>query len=227
MSNIQFNLCTTFPGLLQTYHESLYDLITTYDLYLSYKRRQMSLLFNLLFSSAELPSINKLELSWMVLQNSIMTKNQQLWVYRRILNETMTTMITLGYISKKQLFELNHCIVLELQQVEDKFEDLIESETKDDNTSNDRNVITTTTINDDNEDENDRCFELLLLDKQPELFRDILNLHNSLISKYYVVQRQNNSHKNNNNNNNLQQQYTKKMCVYLIQFNSIWCLVLV
>ena len=90
----------------------------------------MSLLFNLLFSSAELPSINKLELSWMVLQNSIMTKNQQLWVYRRILNETMTTMITLGYISKKQLFELNHCIVLELQQVEDKFEDLIESETK-------------------------------------------------------------------------------------------------
>lgn len=74
MSNIQFNLCTTFPGLLQTYHESLYDLITTYDLYLSYKRRQMSLLFNLLFSSAELPSINKLELSWMVLQNSIMTK---------------------------------------------------------------------------------------------------------------------------------------------------------
>ena len=184
-----------FPGLLQTYHESLYDLITTNDLYLSYKRRQMSLLFNLLFSSAELPSINKLELSWMVLQNSIMTKNQQLWVYRRILNETMTTMITLGYISKKQLFELNHCIVLELQQVEDKFEDLIESETKDDNTSNDRNVITTTTINDDNEDENDRCFELLLLDKQPELFRDILNLHNSLISKYYVVQRQNNSHK--------------------------------
>ena len=216
MSNIQFNLCTTFPGLLQTYHESLYDLITTNDLYLSYKRRQMSLLFNLLFSSAELPSINKLELSWMVLQNSIMTKNQQLWVYRRILNETMTTMITLGYISKKQLFELNHCIVLELQQVEDKFEDLIESETKDDNTSNDRNVITTTTINDDNEDENDRCFELLLLDKQPELFRDILNLHNSLISKYYVVQRQNNSHKNNNNNNNTcSRSSIQRKCVYI------------
>lgn len=216
MSNIQFNLCTTFPGLLQTYHESLYDLITTYDLYLSYKKRQMSLLFNLLFSSAELPSINKLELSWMVLQNSIMTKNQQLWVYRRILNETMTTMITLGYISKKQLFELNHCIVLELQQVEDKFEDLIESETKDDNTSNDRNVITTTTINDDNEDENDRCFELLLLDKQPELFRDILNLHNSLISKYYVVQRQNNSHKNNSNNNNTcSRSSIQRKCVYI------------
>lgn len=216
MSNIQFNSCTTFPGLLQTYHESLYDLITTYDLYLSYKRRQMSLLFNLLFSSAELPSINKLELSWMVLQNSIMTKNQQLWVYRRILNETMTTMITLGYISKKQLFELNHCIVLELQQVEDKFEDLIESETKDDNTSNDRNVITTTTINDDNEDENDRCFELLLLDKQPELFRDILNLHNSLISKYYVVQRQNNSHKNNSNNNNTcSRSSIQRKCVYI------------
>lgn len=216
MSNIQFNLCTTFPGLLQTYHESLYDLITTYDLYLSYKRRQMSLLFNLLFSSAELPSINKLELSWMVLQNSIMTKNQQLWVYRRILNETMTTMITLGYISKKQLFELNHCIVLELQQVEDKFEDLIESETEDDNTSNDRNVITTTTINDDNEDENDRCFELLLLDKQPELFRDILNLHNSLISKYYVVQRQNNSHKNNSNNNNTcSRSSIQRKCVYI------------
>ena len=216
MSNIQFNLCTTFPGLLQTYHESLYDLITTYDLYLSYKRRQMSLLFNLLFSSGELPSINKLELSWMVLQNSIMTKNQQLWVYRRILNETMTTMITLGYISKKQLFELNHCIVLELQQVEDKFEDLIESETKDDNTSNDRNVITTTTINDDNEDENDRCFELLLLDKQPELFRDILNLHNSLISKYYVVQRQNNSHKNNSNNNNTcSRSSIQRKCVYI------------
>lgn len=216
MSNIQFNLCTTFPGLLQTYHESLYDLITTYDLYLSYKRRQMSLLFNLLFSSAELPSINKLELSWMVLQNSIMTKNQQLWVYRRILNETMTTMITLGYISKKQLFELNHCIVLELQQVEDKFEDLIESETEDDNTSNDRNVITTTTINDDNEDENDRCFELLLLDKQPELFRDILNLHNSLISKYYVVQRQNNSHKNNSNNNNTcSRNSIQRKCVYI------------
>ena len=216
MSNIQFNLCTTFPGLLQTYHESLYDLITTYDLYLSYKRRQMSLLFNLLFSSAELPSINKLELSWMVLQNSIMTKNQQLWVYRRILNETMTTMITLGYISKKQLFELNHCIVLELQQVEDKFEDLIESETKDDNTSNDRNVITTTTINDDNEDENDRCFELLLLDKQPELFRDILNLHNSLISKYYVVQRQNNSHKNNSSNNNTcSRNSIQRKCVYI------------
>lgn len=216
MSNIQFNLCTTFPGLLQTYHESLYDLITTYDLYLSYKRRQMSLLFNLLFSSAELPSINKLELSWMVLQNSIMTKNQQLWVYRRILNETMTTMITLGYISKKQLFELNHCIVLELQQVEDKFEDLIESETEDDNTSNDRNVITTTTINDDNEDENDRCFELLLLDKQPELFRDILNLHNSLISKYYVVQRQNNSHKNNSNNNNTcSSSSIQRKCVYI------------
>ena len=216
MSNIQFNLCTTCPGLLQTYHESLYDLITTYDLYLSYKRRQMSLLFNLLFSSAELPSINKLELSWMVLQNSIMTKNQQLWVYRRILNETMTTMITLGYISKKQLFELNHCIVLELQQVEDKFEDLIESETKDDNTSNDRNVITTTTINDDNEDENDRCFELLLLDKQPELFRDILNLHNSLISKYYVVQRQNNSHKNNSNNNNTcSRSSIQRKCVYI------------
>ena len=216
MSNIQFNLCTTFPGLLQTYHESLYDLITTNDLYLSYKRRQMSLLFNLLFSSAELPSINKLELSWMVLQNSIMTKNQQLWVYRRILNETMTTMITLGYISKKQLFELNHCIVLELQQVEDKFEDLIESETKDDNTSNDRNVITTTTINDDNEDENDRCFELLLLDKQPELFRDILNLHNSLISKYYVVQRQNNSHKNNSNNNNTcSRSSIQRKCVYI------------
>lgn len=216
MSNIQFNLCTTFPGLLQTYHESLYDLITTYDLYLSYKKRQMSLLFNLLFSSAELPSINKLELSWMVLQNSIMTKNQQLWVYRRILNETMTTMITLGYISKKQLFELNHCIVLELQQVEDKFEDLIESETKDDNTSNDRNVITTTTINDDNEDENDRCFELLLLDKQPELFRDILNLHNSLISKYYVVQRQNNSHKNNSNNNNTcSRNSIQRKCVYI------------
>ena len=205
-----------FPGLLQTYHESLYDLITTNDLYLSYKRRQMSLLFNLLFSSAELPSINKLELSWMVLQNSIMTKNQQLWVYRRILNETMTTMITLGYISKKQLFELNHCIVLELQQVEDKFEDLIESETKDDNTSNDRNVITTTTINDDNEDENDRCFELLLLDKQPELFRDILNLHNSLISKYYVVQRQNNSHKNNSNNNNTcSRSSIQRKCVYI------------
>ncbi|AOW29129.1 hypothetical protein MG5_03624 [Candida albicans P57072] len=216
MSNIQFNLCTTFPGLLQTYHESLYDLITTYDLYLSYKRRQMSLLFNLLFSSAELPSINKLESSWMVLQNSIMTKNQQLWVYRRILNETMTTMITLGYISKKQLFELNHCIVLELQQVEDKFEDLIESETKDDNTSNDRNVITTTTINDDNEDENDRCFELSLLDKQPELFRDILNLHNSLISKYYVVQRQNNSHKNNSNNNNTcSRSSIQRKCVYI------------
>lgn len=216
MSNIQFNLCTTFPGLLQTYHESLYDLITTYDLYLSYKKRQMSLLFNLLFSSAELPSINKLELSWMVLQNSIMTKNQQLWVYRRILNETMTTMITLGYISKKQLFELNHCIVLELQQVEDKFEDLIESETEDDNTSNDRNVITTTTINDDNEDENDRCFELLLLDKQPELFRDILNLHNSLISKYYVVQRQNNSHKNNSNNNNTcSRNSIQRKCVYI------------
>jgi len=216
MSNIQFNLCTTFPGLLQTYHESLYDLITTYDLYLSYKKRQMSLLFNLLFSSAELPSINKLELSWMVLQNSIMTKNQQLWVYRRILNETMTTMITLGYISKKQLFELNHCIVLELQQVEDKFEDLIESETEDDNTSNDRNVITTTTINDDNEDENDRCFELLLLDKQPELFRDILNLHNSLISKYYVVQRQNNSHKNNSNNNNTcSRSSIQRKCVYI------------
>lgn len=216
MSNIQFNLCTTFPGLLQTYHESLYDLITTYDLYLSYKKRQMSLLFNLLFSSAELPSINKLELSWMVLQNSIMTKNQQLWVYRRILNETMTTMITLGYISKKQLFELNHCIVLELQQVEDKFEDLIESETEDDNTSNDRNVITTTTINDDNEDENDRCFELLLLDKQPELFRDILNLHNSLISKYYVVQRQNNSHKNNSNNNNTcSSSSIQRKCVYI------------
>ncbi|KGU28146.1 hypothetical protein L150_03570 [Candida albicans Ca529L] len=216
MSNIQFNLCTTFPGLLQTYHESLYDLITTYDLYLSYKRRQMSLLFNLLFSSAELPSINKLESSWMVLQNSIMTKNQQLWVYRRILNETMTTMITLGYISKKQLFELNHCIVLELQQVEDKFEDLIESETKDDNTSNDRNVITTTTINDDNEDENDRCFELSLLDKQPELFRDILNLHNSLISKYYVVQRQNNSHKNNSNNNNTcSRNSIQRKCVYI------------
>ena len=176
----------------------------------------MSLLFNLLFSSAELPSINKLELSWMVLQNSIMTKNQQLWVYRRILNETMTTMITLGYISKKQLFELNHCIVLELQQVEDKFEDLIESETKDDNTSNDRNVITTTTINDDNEDENDRCFELLLLDKQPELFRDILNLHNSLISKYYVVQRQNNSHKNNSNNNNTcSRSSIQRKCVYI------------
>ena len=216
MSNIQFNLCTTFPGLLQTYHETLYDLITTYDLYLSYKKRQMSLLFNLLFSSAELPSINKLELSWMVLQNSIMTKNQQLWVYRRILNETMTTMITLGYISKKQLFELNHCIVLELQQVEDKFEDLIESETEDDNTSNDRNVITTTTINDDNEDENDRCFELLLLDKQPELFRDILNLHNSLISKYYVVQRQNNSHKNNSNNNNTcSSSSIQRKCVYI------------
>ncbi|KHC38659.1 hypothetical protein W5O_03630 [Candida albicans Ca6] len=216
MSNIQFNLCTTFPGLLQTYHESLYDLITTYDLYLSYKRRQMSLLFNLLFSSAELPSINKLESSWMVLQNSIMTKNQQLWVYRRILNETMTTMITLGYISKKQLFELNHCIVLELQQVEDKFEDLIESETEDDNTSNDRNVITTTTINDDNEDENDRCFELSLLDKQPELFRDILNLHNSLISKYYVVQRQNNSHKNNSNNNNTcSRNSIQRKCVYI------------
>ncbi|KGQ96632.1 hypothetical protein MG1_03618 [Candida albicans GC75] len=216
MSNIQFNLCTTFPGLLQTYHESLYDLITTYDLYLSYKKRQMSLLFNLLFSSAELPSINKLESSWMVLQNSIMTKNQQLWVYRRILNETMTTMITLGYISKKQLFELNHCIVLELQQVEDKFEDLIESETEDDNTSNDRNVITTTTINDDNEDENDRCFELSLLDKQPELFRDILNLHNSLISKYYVVQRQNNSHKNNSNNNNTcSRNSIQRKCVYI------------
>ncbi|KGU07822.1 hypothetical protein MEQ_03582 [Candida albicans P87] len=216
MSNIQFNLCTTFPGLLQTYHESLYDLITTYDLYLSYKKRQMSLLFNLLFSSAELPSINKLESSWMVLQNSIMTKNQQLWVYRRILNETMTTMITLGYISKKQLFELNHCIVLELQQVEDKFEDLIESETEDDNTSNDRNVITTTTINDDNEDENDRCFELSLLDKQPELFRDILNLHNSLISKYYVVQRQNNSHKNNSNNNNTcSRSSIQRKCVYI------------
>ncbi|KGQ86614.1 hypothetical protein MEO_03562 [Candida albicans P94015] len=216
MSNIQFNLCTTFPGLLQTYHESLYDLITTYDLYLSYKKRQMSLLFNLLFSSAELPSINKLESSWMVLQNSIMTKNQQLWVYRRILNETMTTMITLGYISKKQLFELNHCIVLELQQVEDKFEDLIESETEDDNTSNDRNVITTTTINDDNEDENDRCFELSLLDKQPELFRDILNLHNSLISKYYVVQRQNNSHKNNSNNNNTcSSSSIQRKCVYI------------
>ena len=218
MSNIQFNLCTSFPGLLQTYHESLYDLITTYELYLSYKRRQISLLFNLLFfsSAAELPSITKLELSWMVLQNSIMTKNQQLWVYRRILNETMTTMITLGYISKKQLFELNHCIVLELQQVEDKFEDLIESETKDDNTSNDRNVITTTTINDDNEDENDRCFELLLLDKQPELFRDILNLHNSLISKYYVVQRQNNSHKNNSNNNNTcSRSSIQRKCVYI------------
>lgn len=161
MSNIQFNLCTSFPGLLQTYHESLYDLITTYELYLSYKRRQISLLFNLLFfsSAAELPSITKLELSWMVLQNSIMTKNQQLWGYRRILNETMTTMITSGYISKKQLFEFNHCIVLELQQVEDRFEDLIESETKD-NTSNDQNVITTTFGND-----NDRCFELLLLDK--------------------------------------------------------------
>lgn len=200
MSNIQFNLCTSFPGLLQTYHESLYDLITTYELYLSYKRRQISLLFNLLFfsSAAELPSITKLELSWMVLQNSIMTKNQQLWGYRRILNETMTTMITSGYISKKQLFEFNHCIVLELQQVEDRFEDLIESETKD-NTSNDQNVITTTFGND-----NDRCFELLLLDKQPQLFRDILDLHNSLISKYYVVQRQ------SINNNNI-----SRRCVYI------------
>lgn len=111
---------------------------------------------------------------------------------------------------------MNHCIVLELQQVEDKFEDLIESETKDDNTSNDRNVITTTTINDDNEDENDRCFELLLLDKQPELFRDILNLHNSLISKYYVVQRQNNSHKNNSNNNNTcSRSSIQRKCVYI------------
>lgn len=200
MSNIQFNLCTSFPGLLQTYHESLYDLITTYELYLSYKRRQISLLFNLLFfsSAAELPSITKLELSWMVLQNSIMTKNQQLWGYRRILNETMTTMITSGYISKKQLFEFNHCIVLELQQVEDRFEDLIESETKD-NTSNDQNVITTTFGND-----NDRCFELLLLDKQPQLFRDLLDLHNSLISKYYVVQRQ------SINNNNI-----SRRCVYI------------
>ncbi|CAX42224.1 conserved hypothetical protein [Candida dubliniensis CD36] len=200
MSNIQFNLCTSFPGLLQTYHESLYDLITTYELYLSYKRRQISLLFNLLFfsSAAELPSITKLESSWMVLQNSIMTKNQQLWGYRRILNETMTTMITSGYISKKQLFEFNHCIVLELQQVEDRFEDLIESETKD-NTSNDQNVITTTFGND-----NDRCFELSLLDKQPQLFRDILDLHNSLISKYYVVQRQ------SINNNNI-----SRRCVYI------------
>lgn len=200
MSNIQFNLCTSFPGLLQTYHESLYDLITTYELYLSYKRRQISLLFNILFfsSAAELPSITKLELSWMVLQNSIMTKNQQLWGYRRILNETMTTMITSGYISKKQLFEFNHCIVLELQQVEDRFEDLIESETKD-NTSNDQNVITTTFGND-----NDRCFELLLLDKQPQLFRDLLDLHNSLISKYYVVQRQ------SINNNNI-----SRRCVYI------------
>ncbi|RCK59350.1 hypothetical protein Cantr_07353 [Candida viswanathii] len=111
-------LCDSFPGLLQLYHQSLFDLVVTYDLYLAYKIRQILTLINLELTLSE-SSRTRLEKNWMVLQNSIMMKDKQLWNGRKVLNEIMSTMIDQGTL-------FNHNIVYELQMVQLKFDDLIE-----------------------------------------------------------------------------------------------------
>ncbi|RCK59645.1 hypothetical protein Cantr_07341 [Candida viswanathii] len=170
-------LCGSFPGLLQIYHDALFDLVATYDLYLSYKIRQIVTLLNLEFNLSE-STKQKLEKGWMVLQNSIMLKEQQLWNHRKLLNETMSMMVNQGYITKKQLFEFNHNIVYELQMVQLKFDDLIESGSED-----------LVVIDGSTGDAQEIYIELLSLDANPELFSRIWILHGRLINKYYIVKR--------------------------------------
>lgn len=167
----------SFPSLLQLYHDSLFDLVTTYDLYLSYKIRQIVTLINLEYNLS-ISTKEKLEKKWMVLQNSIILKEQQLWNWRKLLNETMSMMVNNGYITNRQMFEFNHNIVCELQMVQLKFDDSIESGSED--------III---IDGSTGDAQEIFIELLSLDANPELFTRILVLHGELINKYYVVKR--------------------------------------
>ena len=170
-------ICDSFSKLLQLYHDSLFELVTTYDLYLSYKIRQIVTLLNLEFNLST-STKEKLEKGWMVLQNSIMLKEQQLWNRRKILNETMSLMVNNGHITNKQMFEFNHNIVYELQMVQIKFDDLIESGSED-----------MVVIDGSTGDAQEIIIEWLSLDTDPQLFTRILMLHSRLINKYYIIKR--------------------------------------
>ncbi|KAL6452001.1 hypothetical protein SBY92_003310 [Candida maltosa Xu316] len=164
-----------FSTLVRTYHETLLELVTVYDLYLSYKKRQMGVLLSLQLGHWSNSRRKKLEMSWVVLQNSILVKHSQLWADRRILNECMLRMVNQGHISTGQLFEYNHNIVEEIQLVQTKYTELIESETSE--------VYGFEEMYMTNEE---KSFAMSILDKKPEVFTRVLELHSCLIQKYYI-----------------------------------------
>ncbi|EMG48428.1 hypothetical protein G210_0999 [Candida maltosa Xu316] len=177
-----------FSTLVRTYHETLLELVTVYDLYLSYKKRQMGVLLSLQLGHWSNSRRKKLEMSWVVLQNSILVKHSQLWADRRILNECMLRMVNQGHISTGQLFEYNHNIVEEIQLVQTKYTELIESETSE--VYGFEEMYMTNEEEEEEEEEEElqprKSFAMSILDKKPEVFTRVLELHSCLIQKYYI-----------------------------------------